>query len=85
MQSHINEVIEEFNKYRGSEIQAELISADNNMITIKFSGSFCYTCGLIDYFEDFQILLEDITKLKFKIESYRQLDVDSYIVDYSVI
>ncbi len=83
MQYAINEVIEEFNKYRGSEIQAELISVDNNMITIKFSGSFCYTCGLLDYFEDFQILLENYTKLKFKIENYKQVDVAAYIVEYS--
>ncbi|WEU40841.1 MAG: hypothetical protein OdinLCB4_002690 [Candidatus Odinarchaeum yellowstonii] len=83
--SVINGVIEDFNKYRGSEIQAELISADSDKIEIKFSGPFCYTCGLIDYFEDFQLLLEDYTKIKFKVENYTQVDFDTYIVDYTPI
>lgn len=26
---------------------------------IEFTGSFCYTCGYYDYFDDYRILLEE--------------------------
>jgi len=32
---------------------------DENSFTIEFKGTFCYTCGFYDYFDDFKILLEE--------------------------
>ncbi|MEM2109557.1 MAG: hypothetical protein QW327_03615 [Candidatus Odinarchaeota archaeon] len=89
MKHHINSVIsttiKEFNKYTGAEIQAKLISSDKNTFTIRFYGSFCYTCGLIDYFEDFKLLLQEKTGLKFKIQDYKETDQDTYLVKYSLL
>jgi hypothetical protein len=28
-------------------------------VKIEFTGSFCYTCGFSDYFDDYTILLEE--------------------------
>ncbi|MEM2906985.1 MAG: hypothetical protein QW739_02780 [Candidatus Odinarchaeota archaeon] len=74
MKHHINSVIsttiKEFNK---------------NTFTIRFYGSFCYTCGLIDYFEDFKLLLQEKTGLKFKIQDYKETDQDTYLVKYSLL
>jgi superoxide reductase len=55
----IQESIHEYNKYHGSEAVVDLISFDDKVITLKFTGTFCYTCGFYDYFEDFQVLLEE--------------------------
>jgi len=85
LKSVINTSIKEFNKYRGAEIQAKLISSDKNTFTIRFCGSFCYTCGLVDYFEDLKLLLQEKTGLKFKIQDYRESDQDTYLVKYSII
>jgi superoxide reductase len=55
----IQEAIHEYNKYHGSEAVVNLDSFDDKVIKLEFTGTFCYTCGFYDYFEDFQVLLED--------------------------
>ena len=57
----------EFNKYRAPEIIAEIISFDKESFKIEFEGSFCYTCGFYDYFDDYKILLEDDYDVKTEI------------------
>lgn len=55
----IKEAILEYNRYRVPEVKAKLISVNDNMIEVKFEGTFCYTCGFYDYFEDYAIILEE--------------------------
>lgn len=51
--------MEEYNKYRSPEVEARLIHVGNEEFTVKFGGSFCYTCGFYDYIDDFLIELRD--------------------------
>lgn len=55
----IEKTIEEYNKYRSPEATAKLTSMKEDTVTIEFTGTFCYTCGFYDYFEDYQFLLEE--------------------------
>ena len=48
----IRRVIEEFNRLHGTEARARILRAEGDDVIIEFSGSFCATCGLYDYFED---------------------------------
>jgi len=48
----LKKAVEEFNRLRGSEPQAEIIEAKDDEAVIEFKGSFCKTCGLFDYFGD---------------------------------
>lgn len=48
----LGRVIEEFNRLHGSEARARILKADKDEVIVEFSGSFCATCGLYDYFED---------------------------------
>ena len=48
----IRKVIEEFNRLHGTEARARILRAEGDDVIIEFSGSFCATCGLYDYFED---------------------------------
>ncbi len=51
--------IETYNRYRSPEATAEIISYNNNVLTVRFKGSFCYTCGINDWIEDLKYVLED--------------------------
>ncbi len=48
----LRRVIEEFNRLHGTEARARILRAEGDDVIIEFSGSFCATCGLYDYFED---------------------------------
>ena len=48
----LRRVIGEFNRLHGSEAQAKILRVEGDDVIIEFSGSFCTTCGLYDYFDD---------------------------------
>ncbi len=54
--------IEVYNRYRSPVATAKLVRIDKDRIVIDFDGSFCTSCGLRDYFEDFIYELETINK-----------------------
>ncbi len=55
----IRQTINEYNRYHAPEATAQLSNYDKHSYCIRFNGSFCYTCGFYDYFDDFKYLLED--------------------------
>lgn len=60
MREKIVSAVEEFNEFKSPEATAVLneISSDGRSFEVEFTGHFCYTCGLDDYFDDFLLLLE---------------------------
>jgi len=55
----IIEAIKTYNKYRSPEAYAELLSINNSVFKVKFTGSFCLTCGIRDWVEDLVYVLMD--------------------------
>ena len=55
----IAEAIEEYNRYRSPEAIAEIIDYKDKDLTVRFAGSFCFTCGINDWIEDLKYVLED--------------------------
>ncbi len=51
---------EMYNRYRGAEAKAEVIKVTGDRIYVKIYGSFCLTCGVNDWVEDFRYVLEDL-------------------------
>jgi len=49
--------IEAYNKYRFPEAFAKLIDIKEDEIVVKFEGTFCNTCGVIDWIEDLVYIL----------------------------
>ncbi|MHA1410791.1 MAG: hypothetical protein ACTSQY_10880 [Candidatus Odinarchaeia archaeon] len=84
LKNKIKNVIEEFNRYHGVEITAVLDLVDNHTLSVLFSGSFCFTCGFGDYFEDFLYLLRDKTGFAFNIDSIIECEDGSYKVLYTL-
>nr|WP_188203042.1 hypothetical protein [Thermococcus camini] len=80
--------MEEFNRPHGSEATARVLEVRGDEIIIEFSGSFCATCGLYDYFDDIKWEAMD---LGLKIEPVDVLEADEdefergrYVVRYRI-
>ncbi len=83
MKNRIKRGIEEFNKLRAPEASAKLISFKNKILKVKFTGPFCFSCGVYDYFEDLKIFLEE-QKVKVEIKSIEEAK-DGFLVDFKVV
>lgn len=56
----LNRIIAQYNKYRSPEATARLLSINGNIVEVEFEGSFCHTCGVIDWIEDLSYEAEDL-------------------------
>ena len=75
-----------YNKYLSPEATAELVGAEKDGFIIEFEGSFCKSCGVIEYFEDFIYDLEDITgSLRAEIKAVEPVGPQSFRVQYVVM
>jgi hypothetical protein len=81
--SKVMYVIDLYNKFRSPEAVASLVKVDEETIQISFKGSFCFTCGLNEWFEDFRLLLEE-NGINSKIYSIEQIDVDEFLVTFRI-
>lgn len=62
-----------------------MVSVTADRITISFSGSFCYSCGVMDYLEDFLHEFKILTdKAELKIDKTRQTSPRTFEADYKV-
>jgi hypothetical protein len=74
-----------YNRYRSPETVAKLVQVSPASVTISFSGSFCYSCGVLDYIEDFVHEFKILTdKAELKIDKTRQTSEHSFEADYRV-
>ncbi|MEM2909863.1 MAG: hypothetical protein QXO01_02180 [Nitrososphaerota archaeon] len=82
MKEKILNSIDEFNKYRAPEAKANLISFDNLVIRVEFTGPFCMSCGFYDYFDDLRIIFEEMG-LKTEITLIEETE-EGAIVDFKL-
>lgn len=74
-----------YNRYRSPEAIAKLVHVSPENVTIAFSGSFCYSCGVLDYIEDFIYEFKILTdKAELKIGKTRQTNPRSFEADYKI-
>lgn len=76
--------IEEYNKFRSPEAKAKLVKISEKEIVLDFEGTFCRTCGVYDYFEDFIYELKKIADVNLKIESFVEHKPEIFRVKYIV-
>jgi hypothetical protein len=81
----VSRAITDYNKYRSPEATAKLVKAEKDGFIIEFEGSFCKSCGVTEYFEDFIYDLEDITgSLRAEIKTVEPVGPQSFRVQYVV-
>ena len=74
----LEKAVKEYNKYRSPEVNAEFVSLNENILEIKFSGIFCYTCGFYDYFDDFRYILKEMN-VETKIIGIKEFNEESIV------
>lgn len=82
----IRKAIVLYNRFRSPEAFAKLVRLSPASVTIAFSGSFCYSCGVLDYIEDFVHEFKILTdKFELKVDRSRQTSPRSFEADYRII
>ncbi|CCC81021.1 hypothetical protein [Thermoproteus tenax] len=76
----LEEALGRFRGVFGAEALVDILSADDRAITARFYGNMCYTCGTVDYFEDFAGMYSECAGEEWTVESYEQSSDGSYIV-----
>ena len=77
--------VEVYNLYRRPEATAKLLKFEEDVFTIEFEGSFCQSCGVQDYFEDFIYELGRLSGgVEVEIGNIEQTSPQSFKVQYSV-
>jgi hypothetical protein len=88
-QAELEEVVRKtvllYNRYKSPEATAKVVSVLPEKVTISFSGSFCYSCGVMDFLEDFVHEFKMLTdKAELKIDKTRQVNPRTFEADYKV-
>lgn len=84
MRSILEKMVEEYNRYRSSEVTARMARVDDSGFTLEFSGPFCQSCGVYDYFEDVIYELERLNGVKVTLDEVLEVEKGVYEVRYLI-
>lgn len=85
LENYLHKVVALYNRYRQPEATAKLVKVMPEKVTVEFSGSFCYGCGVLDYFEDLIYEFKALTdKAELEIATVRQISQSSFEVEYTI-
>lgn len=74
-----------YNRFHAPEAFAKIVKVTPYLVTITFSGGFCYSCGVLDYLEDFVHEFKALTSsFQLKIGKTRQTSSRTFEADYEV-
>jgi len=77
--------VEVYNRYRSPEATAKLFRLEEDGFIIEFERSFCQSCGVQDYFEDFIYELKSLNSaVEVEIGEIEQTSPRSFKVQYIV-
>ncbi len=77
--------VEVYNRYRSPEATAKLLKLKKNGFIVQFEGSFCQSCGVQDFFEDFIYELEGLNSVvEVRIGRVEQTGPQSFQVEFVV-
>ena len=78
------EAINEYNRYRSPEAKAKLIKIGGKELVLEFEGTFCKTCGVYDYLEDFIYELQKFAEVNIRIVSFKEYKPETIKVKYAL-
>ncbi len=56
----LKKAVEDYNRIRAPEAVAKITKIEDDLVYVEFDGTYCETCGLYDWIEDFKYVLEDL-------------------------
>lgn len=67
-----------YNRYRAPEARATILCIRRNKVVMLVTGSFCKTCGVVDWIEDIAFSLKP-HGIKLKLTNVRELGRDAML------
>jgi hypothetical protein len=81
----IQKAITMYNRVKSPEVTAKLIFVSPIIITISFSGGFCYGCSILDIVEGFSNQSKTLSvKTELKLGKTRQINPRTFEADYTL-
>jgi hypothetical protein len=84
LEEAVLKAVDEYNKYRSPEARARFISIQGDKLTIDFEGTFCQTCGVYDYLEDFIYELQSFINVSIEILNVKEYAPGKIRVEYGL-
>jgi hypothetical protein len=85
LEAVVQRTITLYNRLRSPEIKVKLVFLSPAMLTVSFTGGFCYGCGILDYVEaftqEFKILS---SKAELKVNKTRQINARTFEADFTI-
>jgi len=81
----VNKAIVFYNRLRPVEVTVKLVFLAPPLLTVAFSGGFCYGCGIHDYGEGFANHFKMLSaKYELKADKTREINPRTFEVDYTI-
>ena len=85
MEGLVRKAVILYNRIRSPEVTVKLMFTSTAMVTVSFSGGFCYGCGVLDYVEGFAQQFKALTgNFELKLSKTRELNPRTFQADYNV-
>jgi hypothetical protein len=85
LENQVGKAVALYNRFHSPEATAKIVRVTLESVTIAFSGSFCYSCGVMDYLDDFIHQFKILTdKAELKVDHTRQVNPRTFEADYKV-
>lgn len=85
LQDQVGKAVALYNRFHSPEATAKIVRVTLELVTVSFSGSFCYSCGVMDYLDDFAHQFKVLTdKAELKVDRTRQVNSRTFEADYRV-
>ncbi len=86
LQATISKTVLLYNRLKSPGVVAKLVKFSPEAVTIAFSGSFCYSCGvpidlIKDFIQDFKVFS---INMDLEIGKTRETNPGSFEVDYKI-
>jgi hypothetical protein len=85
LEEFVRKAVALYNRVKSPEVTAKIIFVSPIIITISFSGIFCYGCGTLDIVEGFAHQFKIFSgKTELKIGKTRQINPRTFEADYAI-
>jgi hypothetical protein len=85
LESLVQKTIALYNRTRSPQVTAKLIHLVPPLLTVEFTGSFCYDCGVFEYVEGFTQQFKALSgNFELKTGKTRQVTPRSFEAYFSV-
>lgn len=85
LEALVHKTIDLYNRVRAPEVTVKSIFVSSVLITVSFSGGFCYGCGIFDIVEGFSHQFKALTgKAELKAGKTRQINPRTFEADYTI-